>query len=215
MERTPEHTPDRKFYLILGILFSLLYFFSSTGLFHHFHIALPIFRLPQLFCIIAVLGVIAMLRPLLTPFMLTGFKIYAVLQGLAFVLILTVGFLILHHGGDPLRRESVYTWFPLVLEALTFFAGGVLLMTFWNLWKLRKAELKMPIRIWIAFFALFTGINLLGSVLALWGGGSWHHADHLLGVWRIVMLLFSILTGAVFLRELLEMRKEENAGNGK
>ncbi len=214
MERTPEHTPDRKFYLILGILFSLLYFFSSTGLFHHFHIALPIFRLPQLFCIIAVLGVIAMLRPLLTPFMITGFKIYAVLQGAAFLLILTVGFLILHHGGDPLRREAVYPWFPLVLEALTFFAGGVLLMTFWKLWKLRKADLEMPIRIWIVFFALFTGINLLGSILALWGGGSWHHADHLLGIWRISMLLLSVLTAAVFLRELLERRKEKN-GSGE
>ena len=214
MDRTPDRDRDKKFYLILGILFSLLYFFSSVGLFHHLHITLPIFRLPQLFCIIAVLGIIAMLRPLLTTFMITGFKIYAVLQGAAFLLILTVGFLILHHGGDPLQREAVYPWFPLALEALTFFAGGVLLMTLWKLWKLRKEALEMPIRIWIVFFALFTGINLLGSVLALWGGGSWHHADHLLGIWKISMLLLSILTAAVFLREFLGNRKEET-GNGK
>ena len=214
MEGTPDRTPDRKFYLTLGVLFSLLYLFSSVNLFHHFHITLPIFRLPQLFCIMAVLGIIAMLRPLLTPFMITGFKIYAVLQGAAFLLILTVGFLILHHGGDPLQREAVYPWFPLVLELLTFFAGGVLLMTLWKLWKERKADLEMPVRIWICFFALFTGINLLGSILAFWGGGNWHHADHLLGLWRISMLLLSILTTAVFLRGLLGFRKEKD-GNGE
>lgn len=207
MTLAPAHKSDKKFYMILGILFSLLYFFSAAGLFHHFHITLPIFQLPQLFCIIAILGVITIIRPLLTPFILNGFKIYAVLQGITFLLILTVGFIIVHHGGNPAETEVRFTWFPLTAEALTLLSYGVLLMAFWKLWQLRRNELDISFKIWMWFFTLFAVFNILGALLAFFGSG--RHTGHLLGIWRILMLLNPLLILSLFIRELIALKKEE------
>ena len=205
---------DRKFYLVLGIAVSLFYFLATAGLFHHLHLPMPIFHLPQLFCLIAVLGVILLLRPLLTPFLMTGLKIYAVLQGVAFLLILTAGFLVLHHAGGPVRWMGA--WFPVLLEALTLLANGILLMALWKLWRTRKESLTMPVRIWLGGFAMFALVNLAGSVLSLWGGGVWHHAEHhILALWKVVMMLFTLLTAAAFLREYLSLRREQENPAGK
>ncbi len=205
---------DRKFYLVLGIAVSLFYFLATAGLFHHLHLPMPIFHLPQLFCLIAVLGVILLLRPLLTPFLMTGLKVYAVLQGVAFLLILTAGFLVLHHAGGPVRWMG--PWFPVLLEALTLLANGILLMALWKLWRTRKESLTMPVRIWLGGFALFALVNLAGSVLSLWGGGVWHHAEHhILALWKVVMMLFTLLTAAAFLREYLSLRREQENPAGK